>query len=593
VPIHAALLPGGNVLYWDRHDYPTDARPQIWDGVTSTASHNMPVRPDGEHYDLFCAGHAFAADGSLFVAGGHIADNYGEPWASRFDPAEQHWTALAPMQAGRWYPTVAILPTGDLVVASGAINPFVTNDLPEVYDVRANRWRPLTGARRPLPFYPFLFTTPRGLFAGGSMIDTGFLDTAAPGRWIPVDQTLAGRDPFSAIGRDYGTAVLTDAERGRIFVIGGTTHPASGDHTQRTTEWIDLSETLPRWRAGPTMTFARRMHVGTLLPDGSVLVTGGTTSDAFSRADGAILNPELLTGLEDSWQPMACASEARVYHSVAVLLPDARVLVAGGGHPGETDHPTGEIFSPPYLHRGTQLAAPVIAAGPGVAIGADGIARVRYGATIAFATPDPSRVAAVHWLRPAAVTHAFNQDQRIVRLAAGDGGIGSRAIAPGDPRVAPPGPYMMFLIDDHGVPSHAAWLRTNLPPEASDDLIEIIEGQPVPDILERVVANDVDVERDPIAVTVVDPPHAGAIVGGTYVPNPGFSGEDSFTYTLSDGLDTSRIAVATIRIARVDGIGCAVGSARSSAWLALVVAALAVRRRRSQPRGPSVSCTSV
>ncbi len=614
VPIHAALLPGGKVLYWDRHDL-GDGRPFLWDGLTSTVTPDMPTKPGTDHmYDVFCAGHTFAADGSLFVAGGHIADQFGQPWTSQFDPVAETWSSLAPMQAGRWYPTTTTLPDGNVVAVSGTIDPFAVNEIPEVYDARANRWRALTGARRSLELYPFMFTTPKGLFAAGSMIDTGFLDVGAPGQWIPVDQTIAGRNPPATAGRNYGSAVLTDAARGRILLIGGTTQtPGVTDQTLRSSEWIDLSQPEPRWQPGPSMTFARRMHVATLLPDGSVLVTGGTTSNDFNRADGAVLNAELLTNLEDQWQPMACGSEARVYHSVALLLPDARVLVAGGGHPGELEHPTAEIFSPPYLHRGgSQLAAPVILAGPGVELGPGGIARVRYGATIAYSTADPSRVAAVTWLRPAAVTHAFNQDQRIVELAAAAGGIGAQVLAPTDPAVAPPGPYMMFLVDNHGVPSHAAWVRTNLPPDAVDDLIETVEDQAIAGVFDRIVANDVDVEHDPTTVTIVDPPARGQIIDGAYLPFIGVSGDDSFTYTLSDGLDTSRLATVAIRIAAIDDppdddppaqdppddnqhypeppgdAGCTVGSQRSmpagSFALLIAVASILARRRRCARR---------
>jgi hypothetical protein len=194
-------------------------------------------------------------------------------------------------------------------------------------------------------------------------------------------------------------------------------------------------------------------------------------------------------------------------------------------------------------------------------------------------------VAAITWLRPAAVTHAFNQDQRLVQLAAGPRGIGAQAIAPGDRTIAPPGPYMMFLVDGSGVPSHAAWVRTNLPPDAVDDVLERAEDREIPDLFERILANDVDVERDPTSVTIVDPPGLGQIVDGAYVPLPGASGDDAFTYTLSDGLDTSRVATVTIRITADGGCGCAAGSRRGallgSILLVAAVAPLLARRRRS------------
>lgn len=600
VPIHAALLPGGKVLYWDRHDY-ADGRPFLWDGVASEAPDDLPTKPGtDEMYDVFCAGHTFMADGSLFAAGGHIADNFGERWVSRFDPRTESWSELAPMQAGRWYPTTTTLPNGDIVAVAGDISPLLgPNTVPEVYDARKDQWRSLTGAERSLPFYPFMFTTPKGLFAAGSMSGTGYLDVTPPGRWLPIAETIAG-------GRDYGTAVLTSAEKGRILVIGGTTIGATFD-TLRSTERIDLSQEDPTWSAGPPMVFARRQHTGTLLPDGEVLVTGGTAGNAFNRADGAILNPELLTSSGDHWQPMACGEQARIYHSVALLLPDARVWVAGGGHPAETencasppcialDHPNAEIFSPPYLFRGPQLEAPAIAAGPGVAIGPGGVARVRSGAVVSYAVSQPSRVASVVWMRPAAVTHAYNEDQRLVHVAAGPRGVGAEVIAPSDRTIAPPGPYMMFLLDDKGVPSHAAWVRTNVAPEVADDDFEVAQEQSIPDILARVVENDLDLERDPVQVTIVDPPSLGQITDGAYVPRAGASGDDSFTYSLSDGVDESGKAVVKVRIlpgdvkapgdddGGADGCGCrAASSGPFGSTLLLLLAAALLRRRRGGP----------
>src|SRR6185369_1773237 len=167
--------------------------------------------------------------------------------------------------------------------------------------------------------------------------------------------------------------------------------------------------------------------------------------------NNAIKPAELWSPNTQTWQTMASMAKPRLYHSTALLLPDARVLVAGGGRfdnqAASTDQLNAEIYSPPYLFKGTR---PAITSAP---------AQIGYGATIGVQTPDASRIAKVALVKLGSVTHAFNADQRYVPLAftAGSGNLNVQT--PPNPNVAPPGHYMLFIVDTSGIPSVATILK--------------------------------------------------------------------------------------------------------------------------------------
>ena len=146
----------------------------------------------------------------------------------------------------------------------------------------------------------------------------------------------------------------------------------------------------------------------TLLPDGKVLATGGSSSVAFNDAAGAIKAAELWDPATGQWSVLASMQVPRLYHSIAILLRDGRVLVAGGGRPpaahGGGNNETVEIFSPPYLFKGPR---PVITQAP---------AAVRYGASFLIRTPDAAAIAGVTLIRLSSATHTFNMNQRIKKL---------------------------------------------------------------------------------------------------------------------------------------------------------------------------------
>ena len=387
--------------------------------------------------NLFCSGHAPLPDGRLLIVGGHDGvDGDGSTHTTIFDhTVSNHWDYTNPdMSKGRWYPTAASLANGEVVVLSGNIDSTErTNTLPEVWQTGAGGgWRALSSAIATLPLYPNVHVAPNGrVFVSGPNRDTHYLDTSGTGAWSFVANRQFG-------SRDYGSSVTY--EPGKVLAIGG------GDPPTNTAEVIDLTAATPAWRYVGAMASARRQINATVLPDGKVLVTGGTSSSGFNNGTNAVLTAELWNPATETWSTMASMQVPRLYHSTALLLPDGRVLSAGGGRPAATaatDNENAELFSPPYLFKG---ARPTVSSAP---------ATVGYGQTFLISTPDVAAIASVTLVRLSSVTHAFNMNQRFNRLSFTVAAGGLQATAPANSNLAPPGHYMLFILNGNGVPSVA------------------------------------------------------------------------------------------------------------------------------------------
>lgn len=435
IPIHSVLLPTGKVMYWENGLTPQERSAglipneiRLWDPFTGAIT--IPALPG---YDIFCAGHSLLPDGRLLITGGHIDDLIGMDNSTIYDPFKNTWTDLPKMNAGRWYPTSKTLADGNLLVVSGEITPGVFNRLPQIWESAKGGWRDLSSAVRLLPLYPYIFQASNGMvFNAGPNPDTAYLDTNGRGLWTPVGNSKFGL-------RDEGSSVMYDD--GKILIVGG-----GKDQLTNTAEVIDLNLQRPFWTDTGSMAYKRRYATATLLPDGKVLVTGGTASPGFNNPDAAVRAGEIWDPATGVWSMMAGMQFPRIYHSTALLLQDGRVLVGGGGRPapfGLPERRDFEIYSPPYLFRG---ARPIITAAP---------AAVTYGETFQVETPGNEKITNVNWIRLPAVTHTFNQNQHINKLSFSRTAEGLNVTAPADSSLAPPGHYMLFILDDKGVPSVA------------------------------------------------------------------------------------------------------------------------------------------
>jgi len=483
VGIHMHVLPDGKVLFWGRREWkanqnePVDGpdgeldtqecTPRIWDPAHPNdppVDAPSPLLRDGpERVNLFCAGHTFLPDSRLLVVGGHISDGHGSNKVRIFDSATG-WHKGPPMgppfKGGRWYPTAVALPNGSVAVLSGGNQEGKTNI--EVQVFTNGTWDTLKNASFDMiPLYPWLHVAPDGrVFMSGPSKDrkTQFLNTTGEGEWEVVD-TFNGRD------RDYGTAVMYDV--GKVLIIGGGMPP------QRSAEMIDLNQRSPKWKDAGNMAVGRRHHNATILPDGTVFVNGGTSKSGpphpFNDLSGPVLQAELWippTATSDAkFIPMAAEDEPRLYHSTSVLLPDGRVLSAGGGEyridtlPGKPEndpddtHRNAQIYSPPYLFKSTPATPrPDITAAPDI---------VTYGAEFEVGTSRPEQVGQVNLVALSSVTHAFNQSQRINFLSFKLDGGKLKVRAPENANQCPPGHYMLFVLNKDKVPSVARIVRVH------------------------------------------------------------------------------------------------------------------------------------
>jgi len=231
-------------------------------------------------------------------------------------------------------------------------------------------------------------------------------------------------------------------EPGKILYAGG------GDPPTSTAEIIDLNQPNPTWRSTGSMAFARRQMNATLLPTGDVLVTGGTTGAGFNNPQGAVHTAELWSPATGTWTPLAGNAVIRIYHGTTLLLPDGRVLHTGSGDAtGAVDEKNYELYSPPYLFHGPR---PVIS---GAVPGA-----VTYAQTVVVSTPDAADITKVTLIRLSSVTHAFDQSQRLVPLSFSPSTAALAIAFPTSRAAAPPGPYMLFLVNGAGVPSEGRLL---------------------------------------------------------------------------------------------------------------------------------------
>src|SRR5581483_4191085 len=216
---------------------------------------------------------------------------------------------------------------------------------------------------------------------------------------------------------------------------------------------LDMTQPSPAWRQINSMNYARSYHTLTILPDGNVLATGGEGYTNPFDLSTAALAAEIWSPNTEQWTAVASMQNPRVYHSTALLLPDGRVLIAGSGEygNGSINQLNGEIYSPPYLFKG---ARPSIASAP---------ASLQYGQQFTVQTPDSASIGSVVLIAVGSMTHGFNQNQRFVPLSF-TAGTGSLTVtAPGTATLAPPGYYMLFIVNSTGVPSVASILNLPVP----------------------------------------------------------------------------------------------------------------------------------
>jgi hypothetical protein len=431
VGIHAAVLRTGEVLLFaGKGGQAPGSRARLLDPATgSLETVNVPFAR--EH---FCSGHVVLPSGELLVAGGEGHGNISGPtWVTKFDPVTETWSKADSMTRGRYYPGMIELPDGTAIAISGTPpNGGQPVRQLERYSPRSGEWSTLPGsANINTELYPRLLLLPNGkVFDAGPRQDSRLFDPATK-EWSFVDHSNFGH-------RTEGAAVLLPGLQ-RVLAAGGSQTLAPSTNTA---EVIDFSEPNPRWRYTDSMNRPRMNANLVLTADGKVLAVGGGLGGIFGPP---MLESELYRPAAEKWTLMDAQQAPRDYHSTAILLPDGRILSAGQDvSPRST---TIEYFSPPYLFRGPR---PKISSVPRA---------VDYGERFTIETPDASEVSRVALVKPGTATHSVNFDQRYVDLKFSKDSGTIRARIPAAASKAPPGYYMLFILDSEGVPAVAKFVH--------------------------------------------------------------------------------------------------------------------------------------
>jgi PKD repeat protein len=426
---HMTLLDTGKVLVWSQGD-----QARVWDPATGSMT---PVpAPFG---DVHCAGQVTLADGRVLVIGGqNVNIHVGIPVTSIFDPRTGSWSRGTDMAFARWYPTVTTMADGRALVTSGDQSSSATRvDVPEIYDPATDTWT--KGSPRAQDLYPFMYQLANGkVYEAGTRNTTAYFDAFGAMTWTAGPTAPFRTNAYSESGAMYGA--------GKILRAGG------GDPAKDQTAVIDMNSANPQWRLTASMNHPRRRMNTPILLDGSVMAIGGaTTSDDLT---GAVYAGEIWDPATEQWREVAAMTKSRMYHSTALTLPDGRVVVGGGeigmqGAPEDSPTPgvqtDAQIYSPPYLFQPNR---PAITSSP---------ASSGYGQALSIGTTTTD-VAKVALMRPSAVTHAIDMNQRYVPLPFTTSGTQVTAQSPATPYEAPPGEYMLVVVDSRGVPSVAKWV---------------------------------------------------------------------------------------------------------------------------------------
>jgi hypothetical protein len=474
-PISATLLNTGMVLIvaGSENDASNNSpgaesyRNSIWD-PTGTAQSSITVQDI--NYDVFCSGTTALPDGRPLVIGGTSDYSFkGDKRASIFDPANKQFVQSQGMVDGRWYGTATTLGDGRVMAFSGLNLSGGTNNTVEIYDLRdaGAGWTSPVNAPFSPPLYPRMFLLPDGkvFYTGqGSGGNSGF-------SWIfdPVGGIWA-QSAGTTFNRSYGSSVilplLPPSYTPKVMNFGG------GSPATSSTEIIDLSAASPSWNPGPNMSTGRIQMNAIILPNGKVLAEGGSLNNESPDTPGKLA--DVYDPVTQSFSSGGTASYSRLYHSTALLLPDATVF-SMGSNPGSRGsfQPAIEIYTPPYLFDAkdrliTTNRPRITGVTPGV---------IGYNSSFFVTYTSTSAIVSAVLVRPGSVTHAFDMDQRLIGLCGPTpqppctGSSTLSLTSPLNGNIAPPGYYMLFLLDSAGVPSTAKFIQlspyTTAPPHGT------------------------------------------------------------------------------------------------------------------------------
>ncbi len=442
IAIHNTLLPDGRFM-----TYGTDAGGRqtgkfiydVWDYTAPRIDQGHLTLPNETITDLFCSSQTLLpSTGQLLINGGDTwtgtsTTNTGNNNSNLFTPTSNTLRAGNNMNRARWYSSVTTLTDGLQYIQGGSGG----SDFPERYNA-GGTYTLLSGApTNGIDFYyPANHIAPDGRVFGydraGRMyyVDpsgTGYLD-----RLTNVSSSFVGIGSASAMIAPF-----------KIIQTAGNSNGVLQ---------IDISGPLPVVTEKASLSSKRQEHNTVVTPDGRLFLFGGSAT--WNVLDGAKTTAEMYDPVANTWTELAAGVNPRLYHSTALLLPDASILVAGGGAPGPLVNTNAEIYYPPYLFTagGATAARPVITSAP---------TTITPGNRYSFQLASSAALSSVVLMRSGSVTHSINFDQRRVPLTFQQYGSTVNIELPDSGAVIPPGYWMLFAFNSAGVPSVAKIVRMN------------------------------------------------------------------------------------------------------------------------------------
>ncbi|MDX3583902.1 radical copper oxidase GlxA [Streptomyces europaeiscabiei] len=377
--------------------------------------------------------------------------------AYEFDPVAEKYIKVDPMNEARWYPTLTTLSDGTVLSLSGLdeIGQLVPGKN-EIYDPETRKWT-YTKDVQQFPTYPAISLMQNGkLFYSGANAGYGPDDIGRdPGVW-DLRTNRFTKLPGMSDGKlleTAGTVLLPPAQDEKYMVIGGG-GVGESERSSKKTRLIDLLADEPRFVDGPEMAKGTRYPQASILPDDTVLISGGS-EDYRGRGDSNILEARLYEAKTGELRRVADPLVGRNYHAGSILLPDGRVVFFGSDSlysdkantkPGEFEQRI-EIYTPPYLF---QAAQPTLTGGPKT---------VARGGKATFGTRHASAVKSARLIRPSASTHVTDVDQKSIEVDFEVTGDEITVTVPKNRNLVQSGWYMLFVTDDAGTPSKARWVK--------------------------------------------------------------------------------------------------------------------------------------
>lgn len=449
IPIHVILLPDGRIMNYGTTE--TGAQGallyyDIWSPSLGTGTASHLILPNTTPTDLFCSAQTMTLNGQVLITGGDLTingqRNYARNDTNLFTPTSNSIASNTPMSFARWYGSLVQLPDGRQVVFGGIQNqaapltPVIPVLTPELYDPGTHAWTTLTGATDSSAFgsgsqdwyYPRVFVAPGGnLFM---IAHNGMLYV----------MTVAGAGTITRVG----TAPMGKADLPTVMFTPGKLLSIR-DNQQVVV--VDFTKYAPVVTTTDPIDQVRYWASGTVMADGRVFVNGG--SQLKNQLTGVAYVSQIWNPATGHWTAGATAVKPRLYHSNALLLPDATVLTGGGGAPGPVKNLNAEIYYPPYLYTATGA----VAARPTLSSASP--TSIQPGGTLNAVVASTDVISRLTLVRTGSSTHSQNLDQRFIDLTFSQAGQNVSAVLPGDTSILVPGFYMVFAFNSAGVPSVA------------------------------------------------------------------------------------------------------------------------------------------